>query len=105
MTFGFDPAADAVPPAKLLPLDAHFLRRAKALARRIRDAYERYEFQTVFFALNTLMTVDLSAFYLDVSKDVLYTYATEYSCVSEPKKLTVGGKALIQLRCQFSCRR
>ena len=69
---GFDPAADAVPFDRLLPLDAHFLRRAKALARRIRDAYERYEFHTVYHALNNFCAVDLSAVYLDVLKDRLY---------------------------------
>ncbi len=69
---GFDPATDAVPPAKLLPLDAHFLRRAKALARRIRDAYERYEFHVVYHALINFCAVDMSAVYLDVLKDRLY---------------------------------
>ncbi|HVN77151.1 MAG TPA: isoleucine--tRNA ligase [Thermoanaerobaculaceae bacterium] len=69
---GFDPAADALPPTRLMPLDAHFLRRAKALAQRVRDAYERYEFHTVYHALINFCAVDLSAVYLDVLKDRLY---------------------------------
>jgi isoleucyl-tRNA synthetase len=69
---GFDPVADATPVARLLPLDAHFLRRGRALAQRIRDAYERYEFHTVYHALNNFCAVDLSAVYLDVLKDRLY---------------------------------
>ena len=42
---------------------------------RIRDAYDRYDFPLIFQALTTLATVDLSAFYVDVSKDRLYTLA------------------------------
>ena len=69
---GFDPPGDAVPAARLLPLDAHFLRRGKRLAQRIRAAYEGYEFHTVYHALNNFCSVDLSAVYLDVLKDRLY---------------------------------
>jgi isoleucyl-tRNA synthetase len=70
--YGFDPARDALPVPELRPLDAYFLRRARALAHRIRDAYERYEFHTVYHALNNFCAVDLSAVYLDVIKDRLY---------------------------------
>src|SRR5206468_5331576 len=34
-----------------------------------------YDYGTIFHALNTFATVDLSAFYADVSKDRLYTFA------------------------------
>jgi isoleucyl-tRNA synthetase len=37
------------------------------------EAYDRYDYPTIFHTLNNLLTVDLSAFYLDVSKDRLYT--------------------------------
>ncbi len=73
--YDFDPAADAVPVARLAELDRYALARYAEAADRIRAAYEQYEFQTVFFTVNTLATLDLSAFYLDVSKDVLYTSA------------------------------
>jgi isoleucyl-tRNA synthetase len=36
-------------------------------------AYHEYDFSTVAQNLNTLMTVDLSAFYVDVTKDRMYT--------------------------------
>src|SRR5207253_5317487 len=36
---------------------------------------EAYDFPTVFQTLNTLVTVDLSAFYVDVTKDRMYTLA------------------------------
>ncbi len=73
--YDFDPAADAVPYGQLPEIDRYALARYAAAARRIVDAYERYEFPTIFHALNTLATVDLSAFYVDVSKDRLYTLA------------------------------
>ena len=38
-------------------------------------AYEEYDYGTIFQALNAFTTVDLSAFYADVSKDRLYTFA------------------------------
>jgi isoleucyl-tRNA synthetase len=39
----------------------------------MRRAYDEYDFPVIFHALNALVTVDLSAFYVDVSKDRLYT--------------------------------
>ena len=36
-------------------------------------AYERYELQAVVHTVNNYLTVDVSAFYVDISKDRLYT--------------------------------
>jgi isoleucyl-tRNA synthetase len=71
----FDPAADRLPRERLQEVDRYALARYAALAAGIRQAYEAYDFQSVFQAINEFMTVDLSAFYLDVSKDRLYTFA------------------------------
>jgi isoleucyl-tRNA synthetase len=71
----FDPATDLVPLDHLTEVDRYALARYGETAARMQAAYGRYDFQTVFFAINTFATVDLSAFYLDVSKDVLYTFA------------------------------
>jgi len=73
--YDFDPATDAVPLAELPEIDRYALARYAAAAERIVRAYDAYEFPSIFHALNTLATVDLSAFYIDVSKDVLYTLA------------------------------
>jgi isoleucyl-tRNA synthetase len=59
----------------LQAVDRFALARYAELARGIRQAYEAYDFQSVFHAVNDYITVDLSAFYLDVSKDRLYTLA------------------------------
>jgi isoleucyl-tRNA synthetase len=70
--YDFDPARDARPYASLPELDRWALHRTHALARRVRAAYEAYEFHLVYHALNNFCSVDLSALYLDVRKDRLY---------------------------------
>jgi isoleucyl-tRNA synthetase len=73
--YDFDPAADAVPYQDLPEIDRYALARYATAALRVVESYERYEFPAIFHALNQLATVDLSAFYVDVSKDRLYTLA------------------------------
>ncbi len=73
----FDPARDQVAREHLQEVDRFALARYAALAAGIRQAYDAYDFQAVFHAINEFMTVDLSAFYLDVSKDRLYTFAAD----------------------------
>ncbi len=73
----FDPARHRLDRAQMAEVDRFALAAYAALAARVRTAYEDYDFQTVFHAINEFMTVDLSAFYLDVSKDRLYTLGAE----------------------------
>jgi isoleucyl-tRNA synthetase len=72
---GFVPARDRVPEAELLPLDRYMLARTRDLAEKILAWYEAFEFHRVYQAVNEFAIVDLSAFYLDVLKDRLYTFA------------------------------
>jgi isoleucyl-tRNA synthetase len=71
--YDFDPATDMVPLERLEPVDRFALARYAEAATRARTAYEEYEFSTVSLTLNMLATVDLSAFYVDVTKDRMYT--------------------------------
>jgi isoleucyl-tRNA synthetase len=71
--YDFDPALDMVPLENLEPVDRFALARYADAAGRARDAYDEYDFSTVSQALNMLATVDLSAFYVDVTKDRMYT--------------------------------
>jgi isoleucyl-tRNA synthetase len=71
--YDFDPATDAVPLTQLDAVDRFALARYADAAQRMLHAYEEYDFSTVAQTLNTLMTVDLSAFYVDVTKDRMYT--------------------------------
>lgn len=69
----FDPDADAVPFGRMREIDRYVLACYAEAASATLRAYERYEFQTISHTLTRLLTVDLSAFYVDVSKDALYT--------------------------------
>jgi isoleucyl-tRNA synthetase len=71
--YDFDPATDAIPLEKLDAVDRFALVRYGEAAQRMLRAYDEYDFSTVAQNLNTLMTVDLSAFYVDVTKDRMYT--------------------------------
>ena len=72
--YDFDPAADAVALSELEGIDRYALARYAETALRMRRAYDDYDFPVIFHALNAFLTVDLSAFYVDVSKDRLYTW-------------------------------
>ena len=71
---GFDPK-DAVADEQLLPLDRYMLARTRELTEKVREWYERFEFHRVYQAVNEFTIVDLSALYLDVLKDRMYTFA------------------------------
>ena len=78
--FNFDPARDALPDSQLCEMDAWMLRRTGALVRRCREWYDHFEFHRVYHAIEDFCTVDLSAFYFDVLKDRLYTFAPKNLC-------------------------
>ena len=71
--YDFDPSRDGTVYENLSEIDRWALHRLQKTIARIRKAYERFEFHTVFHTLNNFCSVDLSAFYLDVLKDRVYT--------------------------------
>jgi isoleucyl-tRNA synthetase len=71
--YDFDPGADMVPIDKLGAVDRFALARYGEAAQRMLRGYDAYDFSTVAQTLNMLVTVDLSAFYVDVTKDRMYT--------------------------------
>jgi isoleucyl-tRNA synthetase len=64
-----------VPVDTLDVVDRYALARYAEAAERALKAYDEYDFSTVSQTLNTLATVHLSAFYVDVTKDRMYTFA------------------------------
>ena len=64
--------ADRVEPADMPELERWVLHRLAELDETVRAGYAAYDFQGVFQAVFTFATVDLSAFYFDIRKDVLY---------------------------------
>ena len=76
--YDFDPATNAVIFSQMEPLDQFILARTAELDARIREAYEDFEFHRAYQALNEYVNTELSALYLDVSKDRLYTFAPNH---------------------------
>jgi isoleucyl-tRNA synthetase len=75
--FDFDPKDDGVPYASMLEIDRWALARYADAAAKIVKAYEDYDYPQVFQAASQLITVDLSAFYVDVTKDRMYTFGAK----------------------------
>ncbi|HET9783342.1 MAG TPA: isoleucine--tRNA ligase [Terriglobales bacterium] len=71
----FVPARDRVAMAELTALDRYMLRRAARLALEVEGDYAEYAFHRGYRRLADFCSVELSAFYLDVLKDRLYTAA------------------------------
>ena len=67
---------DRVPFEQLGELDRYMLIKNQRVIEKVRKAYDAYQFHTVYHAIHNFCTLDLSAFYLDISKDRLYTEAT-----------------------------
>ncbi len=71
----FEPARDAFAAGNLWELDRWMLERTAELVAQCRTWYDEFEFQRVFHAVHDFCVVDLSAFYFDILKDRLYTFA------------------------------
>ena len=71
--YDFDPAYHAVPARDLEEIDRWVLGQLDQVIARVRSAYEGYEFHQATQAIHRFNTVTLSALYLDILKDRLYT--------------------------------
>jgi isoleucyl-tRNA synthetase len=71
--YDFDLNKDRVPYAEMEEMDRWALHRLQEVIQRVRKAYDNYQFHMVYYTIYNFCTVDLSALYLDVSKDRLYT--------------------------------
>jgi isoleucyl-tRNA synthetase len=74
---GFTPEKDAVSAEELPLFDRWIMERLHAVVSECRKAYENFEFRKVFNALNQFCTADLSAVYVDVTKDRMYCDAPD----------------------------
>ena len=73
----FDPESDAVAYADMESLDRFALYQLQLLIQKAQTAYEKYEFHVIYHAMYNYCTLDLSAFYLDILKDRLYTFPAD----------------------------
>lgn len=69
---GFDPEMDRVAASHMPVLDQWILERLNAVVTECRKAYETFEFRKVFNSLNQFCSTDLSAIYIDATKDRMY---------------------------------
>ncbi|MBT5957136.1 MAG: isoleucine--tRNA ligase [Nitrospina sp.] len=69
----FDYKEDQVPVDEMLELDRYILHRFNILREKILTAYENYEFHVFYHSFSNFCIIELSAFYLDIIKDRLYT--------------------------------
>ena len=75
--YDFDPKTDSVPRERMLEIDRWAMAKYADVASRIVAAYEDYDYPAVYQAANQFITVDLSAFYVDVTKDRMYTFGAK----------------------------
>ncbi|MBP2644153.1 MAG: Isoleucyl-tRNA synthetase [Firmicutes bacterium] len=73
--YNFDPKTDKVSYADLLEIDRWALLRLEQVRQRVTKAYEEYEFHHLYHTVHNFCAIDLSAIYLDILKDRLYTSA------------------------------
>jgi isoleucyl-tRNA synthetase len=68
----FNPDTDMVAIADMQGIDRYLLSRLNALIATVREAYDSYQFHTVYHALNNFCTIDMSKLYIDITKDRVY---------------------------------
>ncbi|MFQ5444500.1 MAG: isoleucine--tRNA ligase, partial [Nitrospinales bacterium] len=69
----FNPTKDRLPKDQLMEIDRYILHRMNGMGQKVATAYSNYEFHVFFHAFYNFCIVDLSAFYLDILKDRVYT--------------------------------
>jgi len=72
-TSDFNPETDKVATQDLRSVDKYMLARLHQVVKDIREnGYDKYDFLHIYKTIVNFLTVDLSAFYLDFAKDVVY---------------------------------
>ncbi|WP_186577537.1 isoleucine--tRNA ligase [Aquibacillus kalidii] len=68
----FDPKQNKVADQDLQEVDRYMLVQLQGLIAKVRYAYDNYEFSTIYHTIHNFCSIDLSSFYLDFAKDILY---------------------------------
>ncbi len=71
--YDFDPDRDVVEYGLLPEIDRWALLKLQKLIQKVTGAYRDYEFHVVYHAIHGFCAIDMSALYLDIIKDRLYT--------------------------------
>lgn len=70
---GFDPAEHCVKTEELIALDQWLVSKTLEVQNEIAEAFNQYQFHSVYQRLHNFCTTELGGFYLDVVKDRQYT--------------------------------
>ena len=73
----FNPETDAIPVNELREVDRYILVKLNKLIDKVKSSYENYEFAGVYHSVHNFCTIELSSFYLDFAKDILYIEAAD----------------------------
>ena len=73
----FDPAKHSVPYSLLPEIDRYMLHRMTEVFKEVTEAFESFQFFRFFQTVQNFCVVDISNFYLDISKDRLYISAPD----------------------------
>lgn len=77
-TTDFEPSEHTVAYDELRSVDKYMLVRLNDVIKTIREeGYEKYDFTQIYKTVVNFLTVDLSSFYLDFAKDVVYIQAED----------------------------
>jgi isoleucyl-tRNA synthetase len=75
--YDFNPRKDLVPDDSMRQIDKWAVSRARRLLHDTSAYYESFQFHKVYHNLYSFCIVDMSNFYLDIVKDVLYTFKND----------------------------
>ena len=70
--YDFDPSKDMVPLEEMAEIDRWMLSSLHRLAKKATSCYDSWEFHKVYRSIYDFCVYEVSAFYLDVMKDLLY---------------------------------
>jgi len=73
--YDFNPGIDLKPYSDLFEIDRYALVNLERLIEKTTQLYKNYQFHQLYSLLYKHFTIDLSAFYLDILKDRLYTFS------------------------------
>lgn len=75
--FDFDPQKHMVANDEMLALDRWAVGRTREVQKELIDAYDNYQFHSIYQKLHHFCAVDMGSFYLDIIKDRQYTTQTD----------------------------
>lgn len=105
--YDFNPNTDKINYEELLDVDKWILYRVNRLIENVTQAYETFEFHLIYHLVINFCTVDLSAVYLDITKDRLYTFATNdkqrKACQTTIYKVLINLISLMAPILSFTC--